>query len=266
MCVGIKALVLLLVLSFGAFLNASAQTIEDCNQPEIICRAAYNQGNSLYKRDHCRYEQRLRMERYKYDRKKTTVGEVLATRLTTVVVQPDSKPDETGGILVLTTVVADTNDKGEPKDKVDPNARTGLASGRLLDEVFFPLLPEKVRFLEFEEVKTDAAGERWFQFKPRVGAGAPSDMVLASGMVQLDSATGQVLTMRIDGFSNLAGADKHFKDIENFKAKVDYSQFGGVYRLPTAANGEGISNIRQFQGFFKFVFEEGKYVAVSTGE
>ena len=228
----------------------------------LIQKAARNQGHSLYVRDRCRYEQRLLMERYKLDKKTREAGELIAKRQTTVVVEPAAQPDETGQIPVTSRVVADTNDKGEPKDKVDPNARTGLASGAFLDQVFFPLVPENIEYLTFTEIPATAEGERWFKFEPRPDAAPNPDRPLASGVVQIDPATGEVLTMRITAFSNLKALDKHLDKILSFSAVVDYSQFAGSLRMPTVANGSGLSDVSRFEGQFKFIFEEGKYVAV----
>lgn len=230
--------------------------------PELVVKAARNQGHSLYVRDRCRYEQRLLMERYKFDKRLQQPGELLATRTTTVIVEPAPKPDETGEIPVVTRVVADTNDKGEPKDNVDPNARTGLASGAFLDQVFFPILPEKIKFLNFEEIPSTAEGERWFRFTPKSSLPTNLEFPLASGVAQLDANTGEVLTVRVTGFVNLRALDKQLEKIQSFTANVDYSQFGGVLRMPTTANGNGISNVSRFDGFFKFVFEEAKYAPV----
>jgi hypothetical protein len=228
----------------------------------LVERAAQNQGHSLFVRDRCRYEQRLLMERFKYDKKSQSTGELLAKRQTTVVVEPAAAPDESGLIPVVTRVVADTNDKGEPKEKVDPNAQTGLASGAFLDRVFFPLLPENLRHLTFEEVKSETAGERWFRFAPNPSNRPEPLRPLASGIAQLDAQTGEVLTIRITGFSDLRTLDKHLEKIVAFQAVVDYSQFAGKLRMPTAAAGNGVSDVSRFQGFFKFVFEEGKYAPV----
>lgn len=229
---------------------------------KLVEKAAYNQGHSLYVRDRCRYEQRLLMERYKFDKKTDQPGGLLAKRQTTVIVEPGNAPDETGNTPVITRVVQDTNDKGEPKDKVDPNARTGLASGVFLDQVFFPLLPENVPFMAFAEIASETPGERWVRFGPKDGAALPDDRAIASGVVQLDASTGEVLTVRINGFSNLKAIDKHLDKIISFSAVVDYSQFGGRLRMPTAANGSGVSEVSRFDGYFKFIFEEGKYAPV----
>ncbi len=228
----------------------------------LIQKAGRNQGHSLYVRDRCRYEQRLLMERYKLDKKTREAGELIAKRQTTVVVEPSAQPDETGQIPVTSKVVADTNDKGEPKDKVDPNARTGLASGAFLDQVFFPLVPENLDYLTFTEVPATAEGERWFKFEPKPDAAPNPDRPLASGTVQVDAHTGEVLTMRITGFTNLKALDKHLDKILSFNAVVDYSQFAGTLRMPTVANGNGLSDVSRFEGQFKFIFEEGKYVPV----
>lgn len=227
--------------------------------PDIIEKAAHNQGLSLYARDRCRYEQRLLMERYRYDKKRQAAGELLAKRQTTVVVEPAPEPDETGQVPVVVRVVADTNDRGEPREKVDPDANTGLASGALLDQIFFPLLPENLPYLAFEEIASGAEGERWFRFAPRPGAVPQPARPLATGVAQLDAATGEVLTVRIDGLANLRAVDKRLEKILSITAKIDYSQFGGRYRMPTVANGSGVSDVSRFQGLFRFVFEEGKY-------
>jgi hypothetical protein len=240
----------------GAALQA-----ENCGAPELICKAAYNQGRSAYIRDRCRYEQRLLMQRYKYDKNTQQKGELIAKRQTTVVIEPAPEPDKTGQVPIIARVVADTDDKGAPRQKVDPDARTGLASGPFLDQVFFPLLPENVKFMDFEEVPSKAQGERWFIFAPKVAVNMP-DRPLAKGLVQLDANTGEVLTMRIDGFTNLRAIDKHLEKIMTFKADIDYSQFGGSYRLPIAANGSGVSDVSRFQGYFEFIFEESKYAPV----
>jgi hypothetical protein len=240
----------------------SARQTDELDADALVEKAAYNQGHSLWVRDRCRYEQRLLMERYKYDKKTEQPTDLLAKRQTTVVVEPGSEPDDTGQTPDVTRVVADTNDKGEPKDKVDPNARTGLASGAFLDQVFFPLLPENVKYLTFEEVRSEAEGERWIKFRPDPEAGFPDDRALATGLAQLDAKTGEVLTVRITGLSNLKAVDKHLDKILSFNAVVDYSQFGGSLRMPTAANGSGVSAVSRFDGFFKFVFEEGKYAPV----
>ena len=228
----------------------------------LVERAAQNQGHSLFVRDRCRYEQRLLMERFKYDKKAQAPGELLAKRQTTVVVEPAAAPDESGLVPVVTRVVADTNDKGEPKEKVDPNAQTGLASGAFLDKIFFPLLPENIRHLSFEEVASEAPGERWIRFVPNPNTKPEPLRPLASGLAQLDAQTGEVLTIRITGFSDLRMLDKHLEKITSFQAVVDYSQFAGKLRMPTAAAGSGVSDVSRFQGYFKFVFEEGKYAPV----
>ena len=68
--------------------------------------------------------------------------------------------------------------------------------------------------------------------------------------------------MRVTGFSNLKAIDKHLDKILSFGAVIDYSQFGGTLRMPTTANGAGVSDVTRFQGYFKFVFDEGKYAPV----
>ena len=247
---------------FVAVLAAGGQQPAALDLATLVERAGQNQGHSLYVRDRCRYEQRLLMERYKYDKKKQAVGELLAKRQTTVVVEPSATPDESGLVPVVTRVVADTNERGEPKAEVDPNAQTGLASGAFLDKIFFPLLPENIGHLTFEEVPSDAAGERWVRFTPNPAAKPAPLRPLAAGVAQLDAQTGEVLTVRISGFADLKALDKHLEKITSFTAVVDFSQFSGKLRMPTAAAGSGISDVSRFQGFFKFTFDEGKYAPV----
>jgi hypothetical protein len=85
---------------------------------------------------------------------------------------------------------------------------------------------------------------------------------MASGVAQLDAKTGEVLTIRISGFVNLRALDKQLDKIQSFTASVDFSQFGGALRMPSTANGSGVSNVSRFDGYFKFIFEEGKYAPV----
>src|SRR5688572_12519248 len=90
---------------------AGQERLVNCAAPDLVCLAAANQGRSLYVRDRCRYEQRLLVERFKFDKKSQQQGELIAKRQTTVVVEPGSQPDESGLVPVVTRVVADTNDK-----------------------------------------------------------------------------------------------------------------------------------------------------------
>ena len=86
-----------------------------------------------------------------------------------------------------------------------------------------------------------------------------TDTALASGVVQLDPKTGEVLTIKIEGLHNLDSLDKEAAKLRSFNATIDYSQFEGALRLPTLASGSGVSGIRRFEGNFRFRFEEGKY-------
>ena len=259
-----RSVTLGLVAALALFVPAGARGAG--GPDDLVAKAAHNQGLSLYARDRCRYEQRLLMERYDYDMKKKEIGKLIAKRQTTVVVEPAPAPDETGMLPVVTRVVADTDDKGEPKERVDPNAKTGLASGAFLDVIFFPLLPENVAYLTVEEVPSEAAGERWIKFSPRVGADPQPSRPLVSGLAQLDATTGEVLTIRVSGVTNLKALDKYLDKIASFTAVVDYSQFAGKYRMPAAARGAGVSDVNRFKGYFKFQFEEGKYAPVMSIE
>ena len=71
---------------------------QDCNAPELICKAAANQDRSLYMRDRCRYEQKIRVERFKLKDGSERMEEV---RETSVSVEPSGKPDKTGQTPVI---------------------------------------------------------------------------------------------------------------------------------------------------------------------
>lgn len=231
--------------------NVVAQT---CEAPELICKAAANQDRSLYFRDHCRYEQKIHVERYKIKGDKELVEEL---RDTTVIVEPAQKPDKTGNVPVIVRVIADTDKKGNPKSNVKESEATLLTFGAVWDVAFFPLLPERVKFYNYQEVIADRKNERWFRFVPKAEV---SDRALASGVAQLDPETGELLTIKIEGLHNLEVLDKEASKMKSFNATIDYSQYEGTLRMPTLAGGAGVSGIRRFEGNFKFRFEEGKYV------
>ena len=231
--------------------NAVAQT---CEAPALICKAAANQDRSLYFRDHCRYEQKIHVERYKVKGDKELVEEL---RDTTVIVEPAKKPDKTGDVPVVVRVIADTDKKGNPKSNIKENEATLLTFGAVWDVAFFPLLPERVKFYNFQEVVSDRKNERWFRFVPKAEV---TDKALASGVAQLDPQTGELLTIKIEGLHNLEVLDKEASKMKSFNATIDYSQYEGTLRMPTLAGGAGVSGIRRFEGNFKFRFEEGKYV------
>ena len=226
---------------------------EDCKAPELICKAAANQDRSLYFRDHCRYQQRISVERFKL---KDGSEKREETRTTEVIVEPAGKPDKTGDVPVETHVISDTDKNGTPKGKVNEDERTLLSFGAVWDLVFFPLLPEKLKYYSFLEVVAERKSERWYRFVPKPEA---TSTPLASGIVMLDPQTGEVLTIRIEGVHNLEGLDKEASKLRSFNATIDYSQYEGVLRMPTLASGRGVSGIRRFEGNFRFKFEEGKY-------
>lgn len=248
----IAALVMTAVLSFPAFVAA-----QDCNAPELICKAAQNQDRSLYVRDRSRYVQKLHVERYKMSGGQEKIEEV---RDTTVSVEPASAPDKTGQTPVVVRVTADTDKRGNPKGSVKEDERTLLSFGAVWDLAFFPLLPERVKNYNYEEIISQRKGERWFRFTPKAEV---TTVALASGVAQLDAQTGEVLTVKIDSLHNLEVLDKNARKLKTFNATIDYSQFQGALRLPTLASGSGVSEIRGFGGNFRFRFEEGKYVLVS---
>ncbi|HXG92223.1 MAG TPA: hypothetical protein VNN73_07605 [Blastocatellia bacterium] len=232
---------------------AQAAAQQDCNAPALICKASANQDRSLYVRDHCRYEQRLRLERYKSKDGQDKTEEI---RDTTVTVEPAAKPDKTGDTPVIVKVVADTDKKGNPKNSVNEDERTLLSVGAIWDLAFFPLLPEKIKYYNFQEVVAERKNEKWYRFVPKAEV---TNVPLASGVVMLDPQTGEVLTIRIESLHNLDAIDKEAAKLRTFNATIDYSQFEGSLRFPTLASGSGVSGIRRFEGNFKFRFEEGKY-------
>ena len=227
---------------------------QNCNAPELICKAAANQDRSLYFRDHCRYEQKIHIERYKVKGDKEATEEL---RDTTVTVEPAKKPDKSGETPVVVRVIADTDKKGNPKQSINEGEPTLLSFGAVWDLAFFPLLPERVKNYNFQEVVADRKNERWFRFVPRAEV---TNVALASGIAQLDAQTGEVLTIKIEGLHNLESVDKEASKMKTFNAPIDYNQFEGTLRMPTLAGGAGVSGIRRFEGNFKFKFEEGKYV------
>jgi hypothetical protein len=243
-------------LSLGAlailFSSAKAGS-GDCNAPELICKAAANQDRSLYVRDHSRYEQRLHVERFRLKDGQEKMEEV---RDTAVIVEPAQAPDKTGRTPVLVRVVEDTDKKGKPRSKVNEDERTLLTVGALWDLAFFPLLPEKTAFYNFQEVVAERKGEKWYRFVPKPEV---TDTPLAGGIVQLEPQTGEVLTIKIESLHNLDAIDKEAGKLRSFNATIDYSQFEGVLRMPTLASGSGVSGIRRFEGNFRFRFEEGRY-------
>jgi hypothetical protein len=230
---------------------AKSQT---CTAPDLVCKAAANQDRSLYFRDHCRYEQKIHVERFKVKGDKQSTDEL---RDTTVTVEPSKKPDKTGETPVIVRVIDDTDKKGNPKQSVKEDEPTLLSFGAVWDVAFFPLLPERIKYYNFQEVVAERKNERWFRFVPKAEV---TNVSLASGVALLDSQTGEVLTIRIEGLHNLEALDKEASKMRSFNATIDYNQYEGTLRMPTLASGSGVSGIRRFEGNFKFRFEEGKYV------
>ena len=94
----------LLTLVLAAAQPAIATIAYDCTAPELICKAAGNQDRSLYLRDHCHYEQRLRVERFKVKDGQERPEE---TRETAVEIEPAGKADKTGQIMARVNEFAD---------------------------------------------------------------------------------------------------------------------------------------------------------------
>jgi hypothetical protein len=246
-----RLIVVSLVVIGLAAVNVRAQT---CEGPELICKAAANQDRSLYFRDHCRYEQKIHVERNRVKGDKESTEEL---RDTTVAVESAKKPDKTGKTPVIVRVLADTDKKGNPKDRIKEDEPTLLSFGAVWDVAFFPLLPELIKNYTFQEVVSGRKSERWFRFVPKADV---TNVALASGVAQLDPQTGEVLTIKIEALHNLDALDKEANKMKSFNATIDYNQYEGTLRMPTLASGSGVSGIRRFEGNFKFRFEEGKYV------
>ncbi len=234
----------------------------DCSGiPPVICRTICNQFQSAVVRDRCTYRQRLVIERYEKPRRPGDApGRQRQNRETEVIVEPSTRPDETGQYPVLTRIVSDTDDNGRPRSRVDPKALTILSAQGFFDLIFFPLTPERVAYYEFEPTTSPREGELAFRFRPRTRS---RTVPLASGVIYL-SEQGEMLTLTIDGMYNLEILDKNLKNIRSISATVDYSQFNDRFRMPTLARGEGLSDVSRFDGYFKFSFEEGNYRPVLT--
>ena len=248
--------VVTLILVFGLAISGSLAA-EDCKAPELICKAAANQDRSLYVRDRSRYEQKLRVERFKLKGGAESMEEI---RETSVMVEPSTRADKTGQVPVDVRVISDTDKRGNPKSRVNEDERTMLSFGAMWDLAFFPLLPEKISHYNFQEVVADRKNEKWYRFVPKPEI---TNIPLASGIVQLDPQTGEVLTVKIEGLHNLDVIDKEASKLRSFNATIDYSQFEGALRMPTLASGTGVSGIRRFEGNFRFRFEEGRYRIVA---
>jgi len=232
----------------------AAATADDCKAPELVCKAAANQDRSLYFRDHCRYQQKIHIERFK---SKPDGEQMEELRDTTVSVEPARQPDKTGQTPVNVKVLADTDKKGNPRGSVKEDERTLLSFGAVWDLAFFPLLPEQLKYYSFQEVVSDRKGERWFRFVPKAEI---TNVPLASGTAQLDEVTGEILTIKIESLYNLESLDKEASKLRSFNATIDYNQYEGTLRMPSLASGTGVSGIRRFEGNFRFRFEEGRYL------
>ena len=250
------ALALLASLSVVFAPKSSAQS----GIPDLIQRASQNQDQSLSARDRSKYEQSIHVEKVNPSARPGEAQRVESTQDTVVLVEPSAVPDKTGEYPVNVRVIQDTDDKGRPKNKVDPNAKTLLSFGAVWDSAFYPLLPEKIRYYSYDEIVSDKPNERVFKFTPRVDA--PNTLVLAMGTVSIDSKKGEVLTIKIDGLRNLGALDKHLEDLRSFTSVTDYSEFEGKYRFPTFSKGLVVSEVSHFKGNFRYSFEESKYIQV----
>lgn len=235
--------------------------------PHLILLAAHNQDQSMAVRDRTRYQQELTVQRFALapKNKKEVVDSLetnskkLGERKTVVSVEPSLTPDEKGRHEVLVQTVSDTDDQGQPKIKMDPKAQPGLLVEILWDELLFPLQEEKIPFLKFESLPSSDPALALFRFGP---AARPRTMVLASGVIAIDTLTGGVKEIQIEALHNLQAIHKQLSKLERISARVEFTPYRQIWNLPRRATGEGISHLPHWEGFFLFTFAETGYEPV----
>jgi hypothetical protein len=234
--------------------------------PELILRAAHNQDQSMAVRDRMRYRQELTVTRFALEGGSMSAtpvdedsGKKLGERTTVVTIEPSLTPDEKGRYEVIVRVVSDTDDHGQPKSKIDPKAQPGLLVEVLWDELFFPLQEEKLSFLKFESLSSADPDIAQFHFEPKSQSRA---VILASGKVFIEVATGNIKEVEIDSLYNLRTIHKQLDKLERISAQIEYAPFRGVWNLPSYAIGQGVSRLPHLEGFFRFSFKESGYEPV----
>jgi len=213
-------------------------------------------------RDRTRYRQELVVQRFDIKSAAPPADfenpptRKLGERTTVVTVEPSLTPDAQGRYEVLVRVVSDTDDHGRPKAHVDPKSQPGLLVEVLWDEVFFPLREEKLPFLKFEPVVSTDPDTQTFHFEPKTLA---HGLILASGIVTLDSQTATVRQIRIEALYNLQSLNKLLGKIDRISAEVDFKLFRNTWSLPASASGRGVSRLPHLDGEFQFQFTETGY-------
>ena len=211
-------------------------------------------------RDRTRYRQELAVERFGLSAQPTASDGVtgkntkkLGERTTVVSVEPSPTVDALGRREVLVRVVSDTDNQGNPKAHIDPKGQPGLLVEILWDEMFFPLQEEKLPFLQFEALPSEDSAVVRYHFEPRVQV---RSLILASGSVSIDAATGGVKEIRVQALHNLQSIHKQLAKLENITAEIQFEPFRGTWNLPASATGHGVSHLPHLDGFFQFKFRE----------
>lgn len=234
--------------------------------PDIILLAAHNQEQAMAVRDRTRYQQELAVERFKLGAKPDDGNAAaekdsrkLGERTTVVSIEPSPTVDALGRREVLVRIVSDTDDRGNPKPHIDPKGQPGILVEILWDELFFPLQEEKLPFLQFDAIPSDDSAVVRYRFEPKVQA---KSLILASGSVSIEAATGRVKEIRIEALHNLQSIQKQLAKLESISAEIQYEPFRGTWNLPSSATGHGVSHLPHLDGFFQFKFREWGHEAV----
>lgn len=211
-------------------------------------------------RDRTRYQQELAVERFGLGAQPATDNggtrknsKKLGERTTVVSLEPSPTVDALGRREVLVHIISDTDNQGNPKPHIDPKGQPGLLVEILWDEMFFPLQEEKLPFLTFEALPSEDPAVVRYRFEPKVQA---KSLILASGSVSIDVATGGVKEIRIQALHNLQSIHKQLAKLESITAEIQYERFRGTWNLPALATGHGVSHLPHLDGFFQFKFRE----------
>jgi hypothetical protein len=258
-----RNLLLVIIIISSQLLLASPR---ESQTPDIIRLAAHNQEQAMAVRDRTRYQQELAVERFGLGAQPNSGNggtkknsKKLGERTTVVSIEPSPTVDALGRREVLVRIVSDTDDQGNPKPHIDPKGQPGLLVEILWDEMFFPLQEEKLPFLQFEAIPSDDSAVVKYHFEPKVQA---KSMILASGLVSIDAATGGVKEIRIQALHNLQSIHKQLAKLESISAEIQYEPFRGTWNLPASATGNGVSHLPHLDGFFQFKFREWGYEPV----
>lgn len=211
-------------------------------------------------RDRTRYQQELAVERFGLSAQPIASDGVtgknskkLGERTTVVSVEPSPTVDALGRREVLVRIVSDTDNQGNPKAQIDTKGQPGLLVEILWDEMFFPLQEEKLPFLQFEALPSEDSAVVRYHFEPKVQV---KSLILASGSVSIDAATGGVKEIRVQALHNLQSIHKQLAKLENITAEIQFEPFRGTWNFPASATGHGVSHLPHLDGFFQFKFRE----------